>query len=71
MPKRTSDSLSERVSDPDRVGLLDERAVVATFMHPDPRREEFAHEFDAIEWPAPVRTGPPLRPLLPPSHPSH
>ena len=57
---------------PDRVGTLDERAVVATFMHPDPKKVEFAHEFDAIEWPAPVRAGapPPLRSCLVPARPS-
>lgn len=53
MPKRTSDRLSERVSDPDRVGHFDERVVVTQFMHPDPARA-FAHDIDSIQWPAPV-----------------
>ena len=48
--KRTSDSLSEHASDPERVGKFDERVVVTTFVHLDPKRA-FSHEFDTIEWP--------------------
>lgn len=67
MRKRTSDRLSEHVLDPERVGKFDERIVVTTFMHSDPKRA-FSHEFDAIEWPCQVCRH--LRSLPPPFPPT-
>ena len=55
MSKRTSASLKEPVSDPDLVGLCDERVVVATLLPPPDLANPFAHLLDVVEWPALVR----------------
>ena len=70
MPKRTSDSLY--ASNPQLVGMLDERSVVTTFMSTNPH-DAFAHLLDVVEWPALVRAPPHrLRSLLSCSRaPSH